>query len=48
MTRNGSETDCRMALNSSDSLGMNFNRILSPGWVNLPDVSKKKVQNGIL
>ena len=32
MTRNGSETDSGMTRNSSDSLGMNFNPILSPGY----------------
>ena len=35
MTQNGSETDSGMVRNSSDSLGMNFNRILSPGELNL-------------
>ena len=35
MNPNGSETNFRMAWNSSDSLELNFIPILSPG--NLPD-----------
>ena len=31
--RNGSETDTGMTQNSSDSLGMDFNSILVPGWI---------------
>ena len=33
MIRIGSDTDIRMNWNSSDWLGMNFNPILSPGFV---------------
>ena len=33
MTRNGSEKDCGIARKSSDSLEMNFNPILSPGYI---------------
>ena len=33
MIRIGSDTDIRMNRNSSDWLGINFNPILSPGWI---------------
>ena len=36
MIRIGSDTDIGMNRNSSDLLGMNFNPILSPGYVRGP------------